>query len=162
MKECAACRSTSAEGVAACPKCGERLTSSGPRVSDLRDDVLLREAEGALRTRRIRRLHALTGAMTFFILNLLLGLPQSLAPGPLFVNAITSTIFGLPIGWIISWRRGGALQGALLSAGTFIGVRLLLGILGGAGEGALGPALLWGLTGLLPGALIGLHVEMDE
>ncbi len=162
MRSCAACHATSADGVAACPRCGGALTASGARASELRDDLLLREVEGALRTRRIRRLHALTGAMTFFLLNLLLGLPQSLAPGALIANAVTSAVFGLPIGWLISRRRGGVVQGALLSAGTFIAVRFLLGLLGGAGAAALGPALLWGLSGLLPGALIGLHVELDE
>jgi hypothetical protein len=157
MQACIACRASNAEGLVACARCGGALAPA----LEQRDDVLLREVESAQRTRRTRRLHALAGAMTFFLLNLLLGFPESLLPGALAANALTSTAFGLPIGWFISRQRAGPVQGALISAGTFIAVRLLLGLLEGKGGDALLPALMWGLSGLIPGALIGYHVELD-
>jgi hypothetical protein len=100
--------------------------------------------------------------MTFFAINLLLGLPHSLHPSALVQNAVVSALFGLPIGWVISWRRGGPIQGALISAAAFVVVRLVLGLIEGLGPAAYVQAVVWGVCGLLPGALIGIHVEMDE
>lgn len=162
MKECTACGATNAPVRVTCARCDGALAGRSSREQDARDDALLRDAEGALRVKRLRRLHAAVGAMTFFAINLLLGLPHSLLPIQLCENAVVSAVFGLPIGWLISRRRGGALQGALISAAAFVGVRLLIGLLDGLGPAAYVQAFVWGFCGLLPGALIGIHVEMDE
>ena len=162
MKECTACRATNAPMRTTCAKCGGPLSELSARARDAKDDALVRDAEGALRVKRLRRLHAVVGAMTLFALNLLVGLPQSLLPAALVQNAVLSSLFGLPIGWLISRRRGGAIQGALISAAAFVVVRLIIGLVEGLGPGAYVQAVVWGACGLLPGALIGVHVEMDE
>ena len=169
MIQCAGCGSTSAAGLAACAKCGAALPPGGASsalMDDAREEQAKRELRDRDRVRRIRKGHALTGFITFFVINFLLGLPYSLSPVNLFLNLLTSAIFGLPIGYVISLYRGGIVRGALISAGAFIVVRLILGgvdIFRGAPAGAvIFGAFLWGIAGVLPGAIIGLHVESDE
>lgn len=162
MIGCAACGSTNAAGLSACARCGGPL--SGAALSPLKqaadDERLLREARAARRLRSLRRMHAGVGAAIFFILNLLLGLPASLAPSALLANALGSAIFGLPIGYLISRWRAGPYKGALISAGVFILARLLIGLASGD-RGAFVGAFFWGLSGALPGFLIGFHVDQD-
>jgi hypothetical protein len=135
-------------------------------MDDAQEERAKRELRDRDRIRTLRKGHALTGFLTFFAINFLLGLPYSLSPVNLFLNLLTSAVFGLPIGYVISHYRGGMVRGALIAAGAFIVVRLILGgvdIFRGAPAGAviLG-AFLWGIAGVLPGAIIGLHVESDE
>ena len=163
MIACTACGSTNAAGLARCAKCGGSL-SGGPIAAVAQaaeDERILREVHGRARVRRMRGLHAVVGAMTFFLLNLLLGLPGSLLPGDLLANAVGSALFGLPIGYLISRWRAGPVKGALISAGVFILVRLLVGLASGE-RGALAGALIWGFAGALPGFLIGFHVDQDS
>ncbi len=169
MMLCGSCGSTSADGLAACAKCGRPLAAGRPSSSlmdEMREEQANRELRDRARVKFVRRSHALTGAITFFLINLLVGLPGSLHPWNLVLNLVVSAVFGLPIGYLISVRRGGVFQGALISAGAFILVRLLIGaveILRGADAGGvLLGAFAWGVAGVLPGAIIGLHVESDE
>ncbi|MBI3857320.1 MAG: hypothetical protein HY293_16660 [Planctomycetes bacterium] len=170
MITCASCGATNADGLSACARCAKPISRAGAGASAqnaMQDQQLLREVEDRQRLRRRRKIHAVTGAATFFLINILLGLPMSLRPVSLITNLITSLVFGLPIGWIISWQQGGVVRGALLSAGTFIVVRLILGgfaVAAGeqSGSGMLISALAWGIAGIIPGAFIGFHVESDH
>ncbi len=169
MITCGSCSATNADGIAACAKCGAALSESGAATGvphALHEEKLAREVEGRQRIRRVRKAHAVVGAATFFLLNLLLGLPMSLSPFRMAGNLVVSCIFGLPIGWIISSWRGGMFRGALISAATFIVIRLILGgfeILNGAkSDGVFISAIIWGTSGVLPGAFIGFHVDQDE
>lgn len=161
MNECAACRSTNAEGLALCAKCGAPLAGSrgGTRADDFHEAAAKKGLDDLDRVRRLRRIHAFVGAMTFFLLQLLLGLPESLMPLALSLNAIFSAVMGLPIGYLISRFRAGAVGGALISMIAFMIMGLVLGWLSGEGPRQ---ALFFGLLGLIPGALIGIHVTMDE
>ncbi len=169
MTTCGSCGSTSADGIAACAKCGSPLGAGGaPGAASLaaEDERILREARDRSRVKSVRKSHAITGLITFFLINLLVGLPGSLHPLDLAANFVVSAVFGLPIGYLISARRGGLYRGALISAAALVLARLLLGIVDlarGAEPGAvLLGAFLWGMAGVLPGAIIGLHVEQDE
>lgn len=120
---------------------------------ELQDDATLKALEDEARIRHRRRLHAFAGAVTFFALLFLAGLPDSLLPANLLVNALISAGAGLPLGYLISRFNAGPVKGALISAAFFL---VLGAILAGGAQ-----AVLWGALGLLPGALIGWHVELD-
>lgn len=162
MIACAVCGSTNAPTLSQCAKCGGALTGARSALAqEAEDERTLRALRDERRIRYTRRMHAVVGAMTFFILNLLLGLPGSLAPSDLLANAVGSALFGLPIGYLISRRRAGPAQGALISAGVFIAVRLLIGLVSGE-SGTFIWAVAWGFAGALPGFFIGFHVSQDE
>ncbi|MBI2970654.1 MAG: hypothetical protein HYY36_07920 [Gammaproteobacteria bacterium] len=128
----------------------------------LQEEGRKKDLEWEQRRRRLHKAHAVTGAVTFFIFNLLIGLPGSILPVHLLINAIMSTLFGLPIGYLISTQRGGAVRGALISASAFIVVRLILAVFLSSGSVGIVTIAWWGIVGIIPGALIGIHVEMDE
>lgn len=129
-----------------------------------------RERKQELRKKRQRdkrNSHAITGALTFAVLAIALDFPNSLAPLKLLVILPFSAIFGLPLGYFISMRGGGAVQGALLASGAFALLWLTISL----------PAILQSsdpflivlndiffglLCGLLPGAIIGFHVQADN
>lgn len=163
MIACSACGSTNAPALTTCARCGGSLSGAGrsPIAQAAEDERILRGARNEARLRSLRRMHAVVGAMTFFLLNLLLGLPGSLLPGDMVANAIGSALFGLPIGYLISRWRAGPYKGALISAAVFILVRLGIGLASGE-RGATVGALLWGFSGALPGFLIGFHVDQDS
>lgn len=163
MIACTTCGSTNALGLKACARCGGPLSGAGRSAlaREAQEDRLLRAVRDENRIRHLRRTHAVVGAMTFFLLNLLLGLPGSLAPANLAGNAVGSLLFGLPIGYLISRWRAGPVQGALISAGVFVAARLLIGWVSGE-RGTFIGALGWGLAGALPGFCIGFHVSSDE
>lgn len=156
-----------------CPRCGQTPAGAPVRSARLEehlDELKLKEAQKELdsRDRRRRRLkgHAVTGAITFFLLTLLLGLPSSLLLSSLIVNVVTSLVFGLPIGFLISWLGGGRFRGALISMAVFFLVQVLVAIpamLRGVPVGAvLLGALLPCPLGGFPGFIIGMHVEVDD
>jgi hypothetical protein len=163
MIACPSCGATNAAGPAACAKCGASLAGARPAgaLEASRDEALLRELDQRDRTKRRRLAHAFVGAATFFALILLFGLPGSLAPSDLLVNAIVSTSFGAPIGFLISRWNAGPIKGALVSAGAMIVARLIMGLFTGGGADLFLSALVAGAGGLLPGVLIGFHVESD-
>lgn len=163
MIACADCRATNAAGLAACARCGASLDvlRGGERAEEVELDLARRDLEGKARIRRLRRLHAFVGATTFFLLQLLVGLPDSLLPSNLIVNAVVSAALGAPIGYLISRWRAGPMKGALISGGVFVAVRLLIGLVSGE-SGTFIWAVAWGFAGALPGFFIGFHVSTDE
>ncbi len=138
----------------------------GPSLDDVLRAGRIQEAkhEFAWRERRKRRLrkHAVAGMILFFIANSLLNLAIAWEPSVILAHAIGAVLFGLPLGWIISHTGGGLYQGALIGTlvcATILSVITL--ILGG--ELHIGSTLLVGIfIGGLPGALVGVHAELDQ
>lgn len=170
---CAVCNKEMGQPAYPCPWCGQTPAAAptgSPRLDDFREEMALEKAKrdlegGAARKRRLRS-HAIAGAITFFLLELLLGLPMSLRPAALLVNAILSVLFGAPLGFTISWYAAGRIKGALISMAGFFILIAVVGFLTmdpdtKVGE-VLGGALLRCPAGALPGWIIGLHVEVDD
>ena len=125
--------------------------------------------EKAWEERRRKRLkgHAVTGVLTFAILNILLGLPGSLHPLRLVVILVFSAVFGLPLGYLISLWGGGLMKGAVISSGVFVLLRIILSVpalfQSGSPVIVLFYAVLGGVVaGAIPGAIIGWHVDLDR
>jgi hypothetical protein len=170
---CEVCRREMGQEQYPCPWCGQSpgaAPARSGRLDDFRDEALLEKTQGDLdaRARRKRRLqgHALTGALTFFVLGILLGLPMSLRPGELLFNALISVVLGAPLGFAISWFNAGRLKGALISMGGFFILMVIEGLIrndpGVSFNGLLGASFLRCPPGALPGWIIGLHVEVDD
>ena len=143
---------------------------SRPPPGPSREDVLragrIEEAkrEFAWRERRKRRLrnHAVAGMILFFVANSLLNLAIALEPGVILTNAIGAVLFGLPLGWIISHTGGGLYQGALIGTLVCAAIIYLTTLILG-GSPSIAGALVVGLfIGGLPGALVGVHAELDR
>lgn len=157
-----------------CPHCGQAAAAGPPgrstKLDDHREEQLFKEAQKDLdskdRRKRRRIAHAITGVITIFLINTLFGLPETLKLLPILLNLGVSLVFGLPIGFLISHFGGGQWRGGFISAGVFFVARLLLSIpdlvRGGSFAGAMGIALILGLLGFIPGAIIGMHVDVDD
>ncbi len=176
--KCSSCGYVNDGATVACNLCGAVLPSladgmatpnqpTPAAVMALRLERDREEKHRDLRGGERLRSHAIAGALTFFLLSFILGLPMSLMLENLLWNVALSATFGLPIGYLISLRGGGLVQGAALSAIAFtvmhaIG-QLPMVVLGQTMAGALIVGIKWSLlAGALPGGLIGLHVEMDK
>jgi predicted nucleic acid-binding Zn ribbon protein len=109
--------------------------------SALRLTNVVAQAEDSwrLRARERRRNHAITGMLLI---------------------ALQAVILGAPLGWLVSAAGGGLLIGAAIGAGF----SLVLALIGWVfGSGSLLSAVLIGMgSGLLPGAIMGWHVEHDS
>jgi len=192
--KCPSCGSNNGDASRSCNLCGKVLlepvqgltgsypeqsegkeTVSDDKLAELRREYAAREAEGERKAKEYRRYkmkeHGITGIITFFILNTLVGLPGSLLPWQLLFNAVLSAIFGFPVGYLISRWGGGIGRGILISSGFFA---LLLLVVSApsvlSGNLTLNVFGLWiGITllkglimGIIPGAIIGYHVKLSE
>lgn len=163
MKGCKACGATNAPSVPFCAKCGASMAGAGTALAkeNANDDAILRELAEKDRLKRRRIGHAITGILTFFLLNLLFGLPGSLHPSNLLSNAIGSAIVGAPIGYLISRFNAGPMKGAMISSGAFLAILVVLSLVSGERIGAFG-LLAAVMAGAAPGYLIGFHVQSDD
>jgi hypothetical protein len=121
-----------------------------------------REAARARRLAHRLRSHALAGFILCFALRTVFGLPGSLLPGELFGNLLGAIIFGIPLGYLVSRSGGGVAKGAAI--GCVIGIAYAFCVLSWYGFHHVGLfAIASGISsGLLPGALIGWHVDLDR
>jgi len=118
-----------------------------------------KEEQRARRRKEALRGHVVTGVLTFTLLSLFLGFPESLQPLSLLTLLVFSVLLGGPLGLVIGLAGGGVIKGALISSAFFTVLRLMS--LLGNGETSLMTAVLGGLfLGALPGAVIGLHISM--
>ena len=148
--------------------------SSGPKAEPLTaaDEEYLRKMQHRqnLRENYLKKklkAHSITGALTFAILAIFFGLPGSLHPLRLIIILILSAVFGLPLGYIISVNGGGAVRGALISAGVFTLLLLIMSIpIIIQGDVRLYQIILLiiqgAISGAIPGAIIGWHVDLDQ
>ena len=150
-------------------------TLNDDKLAELRREYAVKEAERERKSKEYRRYkmrdHGITGIITFFILNLLIGLPGSLFPLQLLLNAVLSAIFGFPVGYLISRWGGGIGRGVLISSG-FFALLLLVTSAPSFFSGNItwnvfglwiGITLLKGLIlGIIPGAIIGYHVHLSQ
>ena len=84
MITCTGCGATNADGIASCAKCGGgilKTNSSAARNNALQDEKLLREVNDRQSLLRTRKSHAAVGAATFFLLNLIMGIPMNRESG---------------------------------------------------------------------------------
>jgi hypothetical protein len=156
-----------------CPWCAQ-TPGGGPLPSAALDrhreeaqvEAAKQEIETVARRRRRLKSHAITGAITFFLLSLLLGLPLSLRISALLVNLFTSMLFGIPAGFLISWLHAGRMKGAFICMGVFFVLEVIMGLVtreaGDALRDVMAGALIRSPAGALPGWIIGLHVEVDD
>ena len=170
---CSICGRDMGAGGYPCQHCGQTPAGAPVRSAKLDEHREEMQVEGirkdldAKERRKRRRIsHGITGAITLFLLSTLLGLPESLKVLSILSNAAVSLVFGLPIGFLISHFGGGQWRGGFISAGVFFLARLLLAIPdllrgGSFGMAAVG-ALILGVAGFIPGAIIGMHVDVDD
>jgi len=150
-----------------CPKC---LTDNGnkdSRCRKCRASILgISEAENQeniWKWRRKKRLkeHTVTGVILCFGLPTLFGLPSSLLPDRIFFNLVFGFVFGIPLGYLVSKYAESMIGGAAI--GCVIGIVycvITMIILGGS---ATILSVLLGISiGIVPGGIMGWHVEMDH
>lgn len=150
-----------------CPKCSShnnekdvRCGKCGASMLGITDSV---NKENAFKLRDKKRLqgHMLTGAILCFSLPTLFGLPLSLMPLDIATNGIFAVIFGVPLGYLVSKFATTTLGGAAIGCG--IGVAYCVCFTLFSGNPVTMSSVLMGIgTGMLPGAIMGLHVSMDR
>ena len=120
------------------------------------------EKHRMLRRRRLKS-HAVTGAITFFVLITMFGLPTSLLPGEILINLILSTAVGMPVGFLISRYGGGMGRGALISGGALVLIVVVRVLWAGSfGVGTVPWLIVFFALGAIPGIFIGYHVTLDD
>lgn len=168
--ECPMCGAATADDATECPTCTATLRFAAPiqtaaTNNPIRNPVVEQVGDEAAEDRTWERYnrsrhrnHAITGILTFALLSILLGLPESLSPLSLLKILAASTLMGAPIGYLISRVGGNWKKGALISSLAFTVLFLILS----GGEGSLLSNLGVGaFVGFVPGAIIGWHVEMS-
>lgn len=150
-----------------CPTCNALYKDRQPRCARCGASLLgIDEAANADAVRRWRdrqrlRGHLLTGVLLCFGLPTLFGLPGSLLPGALLGNLLFGVLFGVPLAWGVSRFAGSTLGGA--AVGCVVGFAYCLATFLCAGAPVTMATVLMGIgTGLLPGAIMGMHVGMDR
>ena len=107
--------------------------------------------------------HGVTGVLLFLGASILFGLPESLAPTSLFRTVPLSVLFGFPLGYTVSRAGGGVVRGAMIGAGFGVVLAVFTAVLRGAESGTLISGAIFGVGILLvPGAILGWHVEADR
>ena len=175
--KCPSCSSDNDDASLSCNLCGKVLKADAheDKLAELRREYAVKEAERERKSKEYRRYkmkdHGITGIITFFILNLLIGLPRSLHPLQLLLNVIVSVIFGFPVGYLISRWGGGIGRGVLISSGFFALLLLVT-----SAPSFFSGNITWHLfsvwivftsikgliVGCIPGAIIGYHVKLSE
>ncbi len=150
-----------------CPKCffanadrGARCTKCSASIAGISDQ----ENKGRIvewRERNRRRGHMITGAILCFGLPTVFGLPSSLAPSDLLANALFGLAFGVPLGYLVSRYATTMIGGAFV--GCLIGIAYCTAIVLFTGGHVTVIAVLMGIsTGIIPGGIMGYHVENDH
>lgn len=153
MLICTSCWSTNSDKVPRCEQCGMSLL--GITAAQNSENV------ARWRERRRRRSHMLTGIILCFGLPTLFGLPTSLMPTELLANLLYGLVFGVPLGYCVSRFADSTLGGAAIGCGIGIIYCVVTMLLAGGPVTAV--AILMGIgTGVLPGAIMGMHVSLDR
>lgn len=153
MLICTSCWSTNPDKASRCEKC--RTSLLGITAAQNSENV------GAWRERRRRRSHMITGIILCFGLPTLFGLPSSLLPGGILTNLLYGVVFGAPLGYCVSRFADSTLGGAAIGCGIGIFYCIVTMALAG-GPVTVGAVLLGIGTGILPGAIMGMHVSLDR
>lgn len=135
------------------------------------DPALLRERERQFRRRVWRRwlLHGVSGVVLFFLVRsaftiLLGGMATALQPAQVIWTVIPAVIFGFPLGFTVSRLNAGLFKGGLIGmvfGALFAAPPLLAAMMAGDPLGYVHLAVGAGV-GVLTGALMGFHVDMDN
>ena len=105
--------------------------------------------------------HMVTGVILCFGLPTLFGLPSSLLPDRIFLNLVFGFVFGIPLGYLVSNYAESIVGGAAI--GSVIGIVYCVVTMIIFGRSPTISSVLMGIgTGIVPGGIMGLHVEMDD
>jgi hypothetical protein len=156
-----------ARAVAPSPHPPDEERGNEPYVPDPEiDGAGLREVRVRVRERCLQ--HGWAGAGIVLGLTTLFGLPRSLLPLTLLLNAFYALLFGFPLGFLASYGRVGRFRGALLGAamgGAFGLVAVAVHALGPRAIDLRTAILEVGVSailGIFCGGLVGFHVESDD
>lgn len=151
MPLCSACQRLTPAGAHHCPSCG-----AAQRPQDV---VAQAEHSSRIRDRERPLRYALTCVLVMLIVQVVFRLPQSLSSITLRSIAFQALLLGTPLGWLVSVAGGGLMTGAAIGAGFGVVLAIIVGIFGDA---SLQSAAVLGISsGLLPGAIMGWHMEQD-
>lgn len=149
-----------------CPKCFKDNGDKDVRCSKCGASLLhITEAqnkENIFKWRDKQRFknHMITGAILCFGLPTLFGLPMSILPVELLYNALFGILFGVPLGYCVSRFADSLWGGAIIGCGVGIAYCAVTSLCFGGTVDIT--SILFGIgTGLIPGAIMGLHVELD-
>ena len=176
--ECPMCGKAAPDDATECPHCTATLrfeTSAPPlRAQDLARPREPSDAIQELNAEEQRvivgrpwwytyRDPAVSGLLGWFFVIYLAAFPASLGPLRLGMILLASILFGVPLGVLTRFLRGGATCGALVSTAAFVlQIGLFPGILCG-GLVSRVPIPFFGLlVGLVPGILVGIHFERSQ
>lgn len=153
MRICTACWTANRDTGSRCERCSASL-------------MAMTEAQNAENIRRWRerrriRSHIITGVILCFGLPTLFGLPGSLLPTEILWNLAFAVVFGVPLGYCVSRFAESMLGGAVVGACIGI-VYCAISMLLAGGPVTLGAILLGIGMGVIPGAIMGLHVSLDR
>jgi hypothetical protein len=153
MLVCTSCWSPSSDTATRCETCGASLLG----ITAAQNSEHVR----SWRERRRRRSHMITGIILCFGLPTLFGLPSTLMPGEILKSLVFGVVFGAPLGYCVSRFADSTLGGAAIGCG--IGILYCIVTMTLAGAPVTVVTVLLGIgTGLLPGAIMGLHVSLDR
>jgi len=185
MAQCEACGSANRDDVLICGLCSHKLGTPpktytvpqlGPYTEErANEDVWNSLAEKQESERRWesrfqgkKKTHGIVAAIIFFVVQIALGIPRSLYPLNFLIIAIFSVVVGYPVGYFVSSYGGNKATGALTSGVACALLNLILSIPMLLHGGEFGIALSLVaignsfVVGLLPGYLIGYHIQLDE
>lgn len=150
---CPSCSASNGDKEPRCSKCGASLLG----INESQNKENIRIWRGKQRTRG----HILTGVILCFGLPTLFGFPSSLMPMEILRNLFFAILFGAPLGYCVSRFADSVIGGAAIGCGIGIVYCIVTMALSG-GPVTIGAILMGIGTGLLPGAIMGLHVSMDR
>jgi hypothetical protein len=171
--DCPMCGQVAPDEAAECPHCTAtlRFATPSPLISEapvrpsqpldaIRELEEQEQARDAARPWWFRyRDPAMTGAMAWFFVTFLAGLPGVLWPWRLLMVVVVSALIGAVMGIVIRLAGGGIWRGAVVSIICFVAENSFFpGLLCGGWVGAVKP--LWPVVALFPGMIVGAHMSM--
>jgi len=153
MISCPKCFTLNQKDIPRCATCGTSLIG----ISEEQNQETIHR----FRLRNRLRGHMLTGAILCFGLPTVFGLPSSLFPTQLLINAVFGIAFGVPLGLLVSKYANSITGGAAIGCGIGIVYAALQMLI--FNHQLSWMAILVGIgTGIVPGGIMGWHVEQDR
>jgi hypothetical protein len=149
---CPTCYRNNVDREQRCVQCGASLIG----ITDEQNKQSVRR----MRCRNRLRGNMVTGFIICFGLQTFFGIPESVLPGSIILNAIFAAIFGIPLGYLVTSYAKSVVGGAAIGCGIGIVYAAVIALV--VTHHFTGSAVIIGIsTGLIPGAIMGLHVAME-
>jgi len=153
MISCPKCFTNNQKDVPRCISCGTSLVG----ITEEQNQETIRR----FRQRNRLRSHMITGAILCFGLPTVFGFPSSLLPTQLLINVIFGVVFGVPLGYLVSKYASSVVGGAAIGCCVGIVYTALQMLIFYHDLSWI--AILIGIgTGIVPGGIMGWHVEQDH